>query len=92
MQHIEASADDEDNGEKFNMNEADDISISVLTDDGASQEEEGDCVSMPSNPSKTTRGWKKLKAGAGIYLSPSKVKVKRGKRVGCWKYFKEITV
>jgi len=47
---------------------------------------------MASNTSKPTRGRKKLKAGTGIHLSPSKTKVKRGKRAGCWKYFKEIHV
>ncbi|RLM78057.1 hypothetical protein C2845_PM12G06980 [Panicum miliaceum] len=94
--HIEPLAEDEDNGQNFDMNAASAISISVPTDDDAdddaSQQEDGDDVSMPSNPSKPTRGWKKLKAGTGIRLSPSKTKVKRGKRADCWKYFKEIHV
>ena len=71
-----------------------DISVSVPTDDDAdddaSQEEVGDDVSVPSNPSKATRGRKGKRAS--IHLSPSKTKVKRGKRAGCWKYFKEIKV
>jgi hypothetical protein len=84
-------AEDEDGGENFDMNDASAISVSVPSDDDESQEEDGDDVSVPSNPSKAARGRKKLKAGAGINLSP-KTKVKRGKRTGCWKYFKEITV
>ena len=79
------------------MNDASAISLSVPTDDDdadgdASQQEDGDDVSMASNASKPTRGRKKLKAGTGIHLSPSKTKVKRGKRAGCWKYFMEIHV
>ena len=79
------------------MNDASAISLSVPTDDDdadgdASQQEDGDDVRMASNASKPTRGRKKLKAGTGIHLSPSKTKVKRGKRAGCWKYFKEIHV
>ena len=90
-------AEDENNRENFDMNDASAISLSVPTDDDdadgdASQQEDGDDVSMTSNASKPTRGRKKLKAGTGIHLSPSKTKVKRGKRAGCWKYFKEIHV
>jgi len=89
---LEPLAEDEDHRENFDMNA--DISVSVPTDDDAdddaSQEEVGDDVSVPSNPSKATRGRKGKRAG--IHLSPSKTKVKRGKRVGCWKYFKEIKV
>jgi len=84
-------AEDEDHGD---LNAASAISISVPTDDDAdddtSQKEVGDDVSVPSNPSKATRGRKAKRAG--IHLSPSKTKVKRGKRAGCWKYFKEIKV
>ena len=93
MQHLEPLAEDEDHRDNFDMNA--DISVSVPTDDDdadddASQEEVGDDVSVPSNPSKETRGRKGKRAG--IHLSPSKTKVKRGKRAGCWKYFKEIKV
>jgi hypothetical protein len=35
---------------------------------------------------------KRLKAGAGVSLSPSKCKVAGGKRAGCWKHFKVINV
>ncbi|KAF0912758.1 hypothetical protein E2562_018996 [Oryza meyeriana var. granulata] len=88
--HIEPLAEDEDGEENFDMNDATAISVSVPSDDDESQEEEdGDDVSVPSNPLNAARG---LKAGAGIHLSPSKTKVKRGKRAGCWKYFKEISV
>jgi hypothetical protein len=80
--------EDVEHTENFDMNV--DISISVLTDDDASQVEGGDVVSVPSNPSKATRGRKGKRAG--ISLSPTKTKVKRGKRAGCWKYFKEIHV
>ena len=78
-------AEDEDNGENFDMNDASAISLSVPTDDDdadgdASQQEDGDDVSMASNTLKPTREMKKLKAGTGIHLSPSKTKVKRGKR------------
>jgi len=90
---MEPLAEDEDGGENFDMNDATAISVSMPLDDDESQEEEdGDDVSVPSNSSKAARGRKKLKAGAGIHLSPSKTKVKRGKRAGCWKYFKEISV
>jgi hypothetical protein len=85
-----------DNGENFDMNVVSAISLSVLIDDDAdgdaSQQKGGDDVGMASNPSKPTRGWKKLKAGTSIHLSPSKTKVKGRKRAGCWKYFKEIHV
>jgi hypothetical protein len=60
------------------MNDASAISVSMPSDDDESQEEDGDDVSVPSNPSKATRGQKKLKARAGINLSP-KTKVKRGR-------------
>ena len=89
---MEPLTEDVEHTENFDMNA--DISISVPTDDDAdddaSQVEGGDVVSVPSNPSKATRGRKGKRAG--ISLSPTKTKVKRGKRAGCWKYFKEIHV
>jgi hypothetical protein len=63
----------------------------VEGDDDDAEEEgeelEGDHVSKAQ---KTNRGRKRLKGGG--QLSPSKDKAKRGKRAGCWKYFKEIHV
>jgi hypothetical protein len=74
---------DENQGEDFDMNA--EISVSVPTDDDADDdpvtEEVGDDVSVPSNPSKATRGRKGKRSG--VHLSPSKVKLKRGKRAGC---------
>ncbi|KAF0924909.1 hypothetical protein E2562_014985 [Oryza meyeriana var. granulata] len=79
IHHIEPLAEDEDGGENFDMNDATAISVSMPSDDDESQEEEdGDDVSVPSNPSKAARGRKKLKAGAGIHLSPSKTKGEDG--------------
>jgi hypothetical protein len=49
-------AEDEDGGENFDMNDASAISVSVPSDDDESQEEDGDDVSVPSNPSKAARG------------------------------------
>ncbi|XP_020398084.1 uncharacterized protein [Zea mays] len=43
-----------------------------------------------SKTEKTKRGGKRSRAG--IQLSPSKCKANRVKRVGCWKYFKVVTV
>jgi hypothetical protein len=87
----------EEHTEKFDMNDMNaEISVSVPTDDeaddeaDASQLEGGDAASVPSNPSKATRGQKGKRAG--VHVSPSKVKVKRAKRVGCWNYFKKIEV
>ena len=51
------------------------------------EESEGNHVSKAQ---KTNRGIKRLKGGS--QPSPSKDKSKRGKRAGCWKYFKEIHV
>jgi hypothetical protein len=58
-------------------------------DDDDAEEEEGDDDDV-SKAQKTNRGRKRLKGGG--QLSPSKDKAKRGKRAGCWKYFKEIHV
>lgn len=86
--------EDENHREDDDMNA--EISVSVPTDDDAdadddaSQVEVEDNASVPSNPSKATRGRKGKRTG--IHLSPSKTKIKRGKRAGCWKYFKLIKV
>jgi len=86
--HLEPLAEVEDHNEDFDMNA--EISVSVPTDDDRVTKEVGDDVSVPSSPSKATRGRKGKRSG--VHLSPSKVKVKRGKKAGCWKYFKEINV
>jgi hypothetical protein len=89
---LEPLTEVEDHNEDFDMNA--EISVSVPTDDDVDDDpvtkEVGDDVSVPSSPSKATRGRKGKRSG--VHLSPSKVKVKRGKRAGCWKYFKEIKV
>jgi hypothetical protein len=61
-------------------------------DDDDAEEEEGEESkgNHVSKAQKTNRGIKRLKGGS--QPSPSKDKSKRGKRAGCWKYFKEIHV
>ncbi|XP_021305671.1 zinc finger BED domain-containing protein RICESLEEPER 2 isoform X3 [Sorghum bicolor] len=70
--HLEPLAEVEDHNEDFDMNA--EISVSVPTNDDRVTKEVGDDVSVPSSPSKATRGRKGKRSG--VHLSPSKVKVK----------------
>ncbi|KAF0903356.1 hypothetical protein E2562_026794 [Oryza meyeriana var. granulata] len=83
LEGVEEEEDEQDNS--FDKN--DELSVSLLTSEGE------DVVELLADEvQKAKRGCKRLKAGAGVSLSPSKCKVARGKRAGYWKYFKVINV
>ncbi|KAJ1280364.1 hypothetical protein BS78_04G226700 [Paspalum vaginatum] len=84
---MEAASEEEEEENSFDMN--DELSVTLSTEDSGGQEEDADDA-CASKAEKATRGTKRLKGG--VQLSPSKCKANRGKRAGCWKYFKEITV
>ncbi|KAJ1264962.1 hypothetical protein BS78_08G040800 [Paspalum vaginatum] len=65
----------------------DSLSVSLPIAEGASGSDEQVVDVSKSKAQKEKRGKK-----ASIKLSPSKCKVKRGKRAGCWKYYKIIEV
>ncbi|KAJ1268708.1 hypothetical protein BS78_07G155900 [Paspalum vaginatum] len=84
---MEAASEEEEEENSFDTN--DELSVTLSTEDRGGQEEDADDA-CASKAEKATRGTKRLKGG--VQLSPSKCKANRGKRAGCWKYFKEITV
>jgi len=88
LEEVAEEEDEEDNS--FDHN--DKLSVSLPSngnDDDEVVEVSSDEISKAQ---KGKRGRKRVKAGAGVSLSPSKCKVARGKRAGCWKYFKVINV
>uniref|UniRef100_J3N7H9 BED-type domain-containing protein n=1 Tax=Oryza brachyantha TaxID=4533 RepID=J3N7H9_ORYBR len=73
----------EDEENSFDMN--DEMSMSLPSSRSGSEGDDGEEKSKSRK-----RGAKRTKGS--ISLSPSKGKVTRGKRAGCWKYFKVINV
>ncbi len=73
----------EDEENTFDLNDV--MSVSLPSSRSGNKGEDGHDTSKAQK-----QGAKRPKVG--ISLSPSKVKITRGKRASCWKYFKVINV
>ncbi|RLN39323.1 uncharacterized protein C2845_PM01G46030 [Panicum miliaceum] len=87
LEILSEGAVEKEDEEENSFDHDDELSVSLPSADGATQEGDGEKVSKAN---KGKRGGKRSKPS--VQLSPSHSKASRVKRADCWKYFRVINV
>lgn len=79
--------EEEEEENSVDIDRDDDLSVSLPSVDEEDESQGDDGAEVDQQQKKRGK-----RSKAGVQLSPSKCKLSRAKRAGCWKYFKVINV